>query len=431
MEQEGIELSVLNSGNRFTEIDAAIEQVAQAIPGANKILIGLFKKALELKLGEDVSRKCLAAIEEYFTDSDINEFYSSKNDQEFLMVNILKILPCFKEFERLNGLAKKHTTSSWPRRFFEKTPVDPKKEITRQFHLLLETGDKAQIAAFIKGHAVDLDAENERGETSLDVAVRLRNFKLVIFIGQQGALKLSTDSKFAMTEWIYETVHGNVAAVKEILNDASWSPATLLILGMAEKKLAYVKVAVEKAGADVNNVVENGVTPLVFAIGQNTDIAIVQYLLDAGARVNHAEGFFGMTPLHLAVHQGLVECAKLLLERGANLNVLDKKESAPIDLVRDRTSPMFDLLIEKGAKWPTDRHLAFLVMTARMLKEVVPEEGENAHMEALLHATYDKPTLTLEDLPEQPPRELMEAFENLLSGYQSVVKEFVKGFGKK
>ena len=57
------------------------------------------------------------------------------------------------------------------------------------------------------------------------------------------------------------------------------------------------------------------------------DIAAIAAALDAGANVNESDGL--ATPLYYAVNRQHLEAAKLLLERGANVNAISKIGGPP------------------------------------------------------------------------------------------------------
>ncbi|HQM73974.1 MAG TPA: tetratricopeptide repeat protein [Candidatus Saccharicenans sp.] len=89
-----------------------------------------------------------------------------------------------------------------------------------------------------------------------------------------------------------------------------------------------------------------GMTPLQKAI-QKGDIKKVTELLDKGANIN--EWNFG-TPLIMAASSGKLEIAKLLIERGADLNVIGQNGWTALGCAAaEGHSEIVDLLISKGA----------------------------------------------------------------------------------
>ena len=96
----------------------------------------------------------------------------------------------------------------------------------------------------------------------------------------------------------------------------------------AEGDLAEVRRLVEEDPALVN--VTNGPgswTPLLCASSQG-HVAVVAYLLDQGAVIDHQEGT-GRTALHLACRRGHLEVVRLLSDRGADLTLADESGGTP------------------------------------------------------------------------------------------------------
>ena len=77
-------------------------------------------------------------------------------------------------------------------------------------------------------------------------------------------------------------------------------------------------------------------TPLLYAtVGNQPDI--VYSLLTRGANVD-AKSSRGITALHLACLRGYVECASLLINFGAKMNIADNFGNTPINILRDQNS---------------------------------------------------------------------------------------------
>ena len=93
-----------------------------------------------------------------------------------------------------------------------------------------------------------------------------------------------------------------------------------------------VRVLVD-SGADVNQRNRDHYTALYTATGLN-NYDLVAYLLDSGADVNVAcRGDRNWTPLHKAVANRNGGIARLLVERGADLEARDADGRRPVDLV--------------------------------------------------------------------------------------------------
>jgi hypothetical protein len=90
-----------------------------------------------------------------------------------------------------------------------------------------------------------------------------------------------------------------------------------------------------KNGADVNETVDLGITPLFEAVRYNAPPDIVRLLIDNGADVN--KGMHnGWKPIHIAVHNGNELLVKLLLDRGANISFANAQGKTPLQMAQER-----------------------------------------------------------------------------------------------
>ncbi len=64
-------------------------------------------------------------------------------------------------------------------------------------------------------------------------------------------------------------------------------------------------------------------------------LEVARLLLERGADVN-AKNKHGFTPLHFAAGIGHTDVAKLLLEHGADVNAKDEHGRTPADIARER-----------------------------------------------------------------------------------------------
>ena len=87
--------------------------------------------------------------------------------------------------------------------------------------------------------------------------------------------------------------------------------------------------AFRKAAAERNAHVMGGMTPLLYAAREG-NIAAATALLDGGAKIDQVSGSEHSTPLVLAIANGHYDFAKLLIDRGADVNLANDMGVAPL-----------------------------------------------------------------------------------------------------
>ena len=104
-------------------------------------------------------------------------------------------------------------------------------------------------------------------------------------------------------------------------------------------------------GLDVNLQNEIGTTPLGLATyGDFKDPRVIQLVLDHGADPN-ARRWNNITALHQASELGRIEIVRLLVERGARVEVEDDEGRTPLDVASgERRDEILKLLLEHRAK---------------------------------------------------------------------------------
>jgi len=111
-----------------------------------------------------------------------------------------------------------------------------------------------------------------------------------------------------------------------------------------------VSELIEEKPALLNAFSEHGFTPLGMATHFG-NAEIVRYLLLKGADVNlSSQNGYHVYPLHAAVNANLDEIAKMLVEAGAEVNVLQSSRTTPLHTAAQNGNiEMLILLLEHGA----------------------------------------------------------------------------------
>ncbi|MEI9404998.1 ankyrin repeat domain-containing protein [Mesorhizobium argentiipisi] len=88
---------------------------------------------------------------------------------------------------------------------------------------------------------------------------------------------------------------------------------------------------------------------------KNGDVAAITAALDAGAGVDESDG--QATPLYLAIRGGHLAAAKLLIERGADVNATPTSLLGPalMPALAKRRIDLINLLLDAGANPNSDR----------------------------------------------------------------------------
>lgn len=109
-------------------------------------------------------------------------------------------------------------------------------------------------------------------------------------------------------------------------------------------------------GADVDKKNVNGTTPLNFAIAGN-NVRVVKLLVKHGVSVDHRNQH-GSTPLHYAItglHSLSPKIPIILIEAGADVNVLDGEGNSPLNKLRKQKLYGWGAYEEKIEKMLTSR----------------------------------------------------------------------------
>jgi ankyrin repeat protein len=149
-------------------------------------------------------------------------------------------------------------------------------------------------------------------------------------------------------------LNGNLACVRKLLSSGAPPNGDVVILGSktkdhtplvaaAQAGSAPVMKALLEAGANPNlralagpKPDDIGLPPLVAAVSSSLGGA-AQDLISRGADVNAADGT-GMTSLHWAAVEGNLELVRLLVEKGAKVDVRDREKKTPLEkaIARDK-----------------------------------------------------------------------------------------------
>jgi ankyrin repeat protein len=168
------------------------------------------------------------------------------------------------------------------------------------------------------------------------------------------------------------------------VNQALKSGATPLFIAAQKGHSGIVQCLVEELGADVNKANTKGFTPLYVAV-HNGQLAVVRCLVkDCGVDVNEANEC-GATALYIAAqkgHSGIVQC--LVEELGADVNkALDDGATPLMVAARMKHKKVIAYLLKHGA----DPQLSVpeYGTAANVSKSVGAPDEQTAYLEAKTH----------------------------------------------
>lgn len=161
-----------------------------------------------------------------------------------------------------------------------------------------------------------------------------------------------------MTQLTSAARDGDVATINRLLDagtkvdelpEGKWK-ATALYWSLFNCKYEAAEFLLKK-GANANIPDSYGTSPLDLAVCCKTvKLSFIEQLLQKGADVKYRNVHDGLTGLHYAISCGSADVAKLLINKGAEINTADKKGTTPLILAVQKNSlPVAKLLLEKGA----------------------------------------------------------------------------------
>lgn len=157
------------------------------------------------------------------------------------------------------------------------------------------------------------------------------NNKLVKHLVSKAGININAKDQFG-----YTVLH--MIALRKTNNDTK----------LQQKLIAAAQILIAN-GADVNIENKIGLTPLKSAINAKNTV-LVKLLLDKGAKVNVASGLAKETPLHTAVRTGNIEIIKLLLNKGADIHKQNEADETPLSLAKKLGNTAVVELLQKYEK---------------------------------------------------------------------------------
>jgi ankyrin repeat protein len=224
-------------------------------------------------------------------------------------------------------------------------------------HLVAEMGDK-KLAKTLMDKGMNINIPDEEGLTPLHYAVIYNQIDVAeVFIKSKSNLDFGDDE--GKTPLHHASLYGRDYLAEMLIEEG----ANINHKNLYEKTpLHYVglygntnltELLLEK-GADINSVDRYGATPLLYAEIYRAE-GISDKLIQAGADmfVQGVNLFYdgeGLSPLHLSIRYDNYEIAKMLIEKGANIEGSTQSGETPLHYaIRFDKPKMAFLLLKNGA----------------------------------------------------------------------------------
>lgn len=127
---------------------------------------------------------------------------------------------------------------------------------------------------------------------------------------------------------------GDLETVMKLLTDGVKVELDMVENTLTKNQMDCAKALIEHAGSSIDEGDFAGRT-LLFIAAVNDRIDIAKWCIDKGANLDHVVNE-NHTPLSAAVWRGYTSMASLLLERGANIECLDRAGNTVFDIAKER-----------------------------------------------------------------------------------------------
>jgi ankyrin repeat protein len=216
-----------------------------------------------------------------------------------------------------------------------------------QFLDAVKKGDRAKVDQMLDADPSLASAKDDSGTSAVLLAHYYGKADVAAALLSRGpALDVFEAATVGDAKRVTSLVDGDNALANAVARDG-YSP-----LGLAAffKRRAVVQVLLERGAKPSQASRDQGFTPLHSAVATDAgpvEHEIVRLLLEAGADPN-AKSREGATPLHSAAFTGDLESAELLLAYGADPNATDPKSLTPLDVARDRRNVEVAALLHRA-----------------------------------------------------------------------------------
>lgn len=197
-------------------------------------------------------------------------------------------------------------------------------DLTEAFFTAAIEGDIENLKSLLE-KGMDINVRNKKKQTAILIAAIHKKLDTVEFLANEGA-DINLQDQTCLNPFLYGCIKGDLPLVKLMINHGSDLECLTRFGGVGltpacEKgHLDVVRLLLATTDINVNHTNFVGWTPLIEAIilndGGPTQQAIIKLLIEHGADTQMVDKY-GVTPLELAREKGYSEIEKILLEAGA------------------------------------------------------------------------------------------------------------------
>ena len=210
--------------------------------------------------------------------------------------------------------------------------------------------EKDECVQLLINKGADVNIVDSDGNTALMYEKHVNCVKLLLEAGadvNHGNQRQKTALMFGADSGREDIVSSLIKAGADVNFADSYGNTPLMYASSAEESIKSVELLLE-AGADVNHSNEEGDTALMSAVGSRQN-DVVTLLIKAGANMNAANEMGSTAVYNFAISAGEWECAEILAEAGADLNVMSDDKTPLMWAVEEDRETSAEALIKAGA----------------------------------------------------------------------------------
>lgn len=318
------------------------------------------------KQGQPKAKKKLALLKKTSTSPETSELSNEKifssilhNDVEFIN-SLIKGNYNFSIYDKssrtplMAALLAGQKDMSLALLPVTKNPDHSDKNKDRAVHIASTQGYENIIGKLIE-HKIDIDAQNDLGNTALMIAIRHDNAGIVdLLLKHKADPRLKNRNGRSAVDIARTTSQANIVKV-----------FTRYKIDLKTKPKNYADLDLESFQQSIKQSASLYKSwPLLSIASLLGEKEIVKQLISQGVNINETDDS-GYSPLHRAASKGNIDSIKLLLSKGANINAVNHKNETPLFLAAESGKlKSVNLLLQKGADTSiltTNKNSALLV----------------------------------------------------------------------